>query len=257
VYLGVYAGFTFVFATGIFVRGYWFSRVLIRKAHEIHDKMFAAIIRAPMSFYDATPLGICWVSYTLGRVLSAFSKHLMAVDESLPDAGLQFLQYLPLGLGAMILAAVLIPFNFAPVIVILLLAGMFVRFTNPIIEKTKSLEAVTKGPVFAMATTSVEGLFSIRSYHAQTRFDSMQIDLIDDNHTAQLALSCSKSFQALYIDFAASLIVFSTSLLIAVYRDYANMPSIAGLALSNVLQMLVFVQWTVRNYVCTSLINST
>jgi hypothetical protein len=65
----------------------------------------------------------------------------------------------------------------------------------------------------------------------------MMIDLTDDNNTAQLALNCSKSFQALYIDFAASLIVFSTSLLIVVHRNNEGMASIAGLALSNVLQM--------------------
>jgi hypothetical protein len=100
---------------------------------------------------------VCPFTIQLGRVLSAFSKHLMAVDESLPDAGminqkltlllgLQFLQYLPLGMGAMILAAVLIPFNYIPTFVVLLFAGLFVMFSNPIIEKTKSLEAVTKGP---------------------------------------------------------------------------------------------------------------
>jgi hypothetical protein len=58
VYLGVYAGFTFVFAIGVLLRGLWFAGISIRKAHEIHDNMFAAIIRAPMSFYDATPLGM-------------------------------------------------------------------------------------------------------------------------------------------------------------------------------------------------------
>lgn len=41
--------------------------------------------------------------------------------------------------------------------------------------------------------------------------------------------------------------VFSTALFLVIYRDSIDqVPSVAGLALSNALQMLVFLQWTVR-----------
>jgi len=239
VYLGTYAAFTVMFATGVLIRGVWFAKITAHKAHVLHDKIFHAVIRAPMSFFDATPLG---------RILSAFSKHLLCVDDTLPDAAMQMLQYLPLGLGALILAAVLIPWNSIPTIGVIALAGLFVKFSTPAIEKTKSLEAITKAPIFAHVTTSLEGLFSIRAYHAENRFDTMNIEKIDRNHEALLALNSAKSFQALYLDFFASLVVYFTSMLIVFARDAPKMDSIAGLALSNVLQMLVFVQWTVRMY---------
>lgn len=158
------------------------------------------------------------------------------------------LQYFPLGLGALVLAASLIPFNFIPTLLIMGLAGGVVAMSNPAIEQTKALEAITKAPIFAHVTTSLEGLFSIRAYHAQKRFDSLVIEKIDRNHEALLALNCSKSFQALYLDICASLIVYFTSMLVVLHRTEPGMAAVAGLALSNVLQMLVFVQWTVRMY---------
>ena len=203
----------------------------------MHDSLFNAVLRAPMSFFESTPLG---------RVLSAFSKHLLHVDDTMPDAALQLLQYLPLGLGALIIAAVLIPYNYIPSILLFLIGALFVKWTTPAIEKTKALESITKAPVFAHTTTSLEGLFSIRAYHAQDRFDRMNLEKIDRNHEAMLALQTVKSFQALYIDIISSLIVYMSALLCVMARDQLKFDSVAGLALSNVLQMLVFVQWSIR-----------
>lgn len=43
----------------------------------MHDRMFRAILRAPLSWFTVTPIG---------RVLSTFSRDTDAIDEALPDA---------------------------------------------------------------------------------------------------------------------------------------------------------------------------
>lgn len=250
VYIGVYAAFTLVFTTGVLARGVAFSTIAYRKSLELHDRLFQSIIRAPMSFFDKTPLG---------RILSAFSKHLFHIDDSMPDAALQMLQYFPLGVGALFLCAILIPWNWAPVLGLFIVACLFIKYSSFAVEKTKALETITKSPVFAHTTTSLEGVFSIslscysilyfqgiRAYHAQSRFDQTNIRIIDKNHEALFALQSAKSFQALYLDIISSFIVYASALFIVLFRTSPGMPSIAGLALSNALQMLVFVQWTVR-----------
>ena len=47
---------------------------------------------------------------------------------------------------------------------------------------TKSLEAVTKPPIYSQLTATLEGLLPIRSYHAKKRFDSMDLEKLDTNH---------------------------------------------------------------------------
>ncbi|KAI9103116.1 P-loop containing nucleoside triphosphate hydrolase protein [Phlyctochytrium arcticum] len=237
VYLGVYGAATVAFATGVLTRGLLFAFISTKKATELHDNIFGAVIRAPMSFFDSTPLG---------RVLSAFSKHQLHTDDTLPDAAMQGLQYAPLGLGALILCAVVVPWNWAPCIGLVIIGGIVLKFSTAAETKTKGLEAITKPPIFNHLTATLEGLFSIRAYHAEKRFDDMNLERLDDNHAAMLAAMNVRSFQALYLDFLSSFVVYFTSLLVVVARNDADMASVAGLALSNALQMLVFVQWTVR-----------
>ncbi|KAI8905687.1 P-loop containing nucleoside triphosphate hydrolase protein [Powellomyces hirtus] len=237
VYLGVYGGFTFLFAAGVLTRGLLFAFIATKKATFLHDNIFGAVIRAPMSFFDATPLG---------RILSAFSKHQLHVDDTLPDAAMQGLQYAPLGLGALILCAVIVPWNWAPCIGLVIIGAMVIKVSTPAETKTKALEAITKPPIFNHLTATLEGLFSIRAYHAEKRFDDMNLAKLDTNHAAMMAAMNVRSFQALYLDFLSSFVVYFTALLIVLADTSADLPSVAGLALSNALQMLVFVQWTVR-----------
>jgi len=91
-------------------------------------------------------------------------------------------------MGAIILVAVLIPYNYIPAILIIMIGAILVKYTNPAIANTKNMEALTKAPVFAHTTTSLEGLFSIRAFHAQLRFDEANLSKLDRNHEALLAL---------------------------------------------------------------------
>ncbi|KAJ3170330.1 Multidrug resistance-associated protein 1 [Geranomyces variabilis] len=236
-YLGIYGMLTVVFAAGVLMRGYLFAILATKKATFLHDRLFGAVIRAPMSFFDATPLG---------RVLSAFSKHQLHTDDTLPDAAMQGLQYAPLGLGALILCAVIVPWNWAPCIGLVIIGGAMVKLSTPAETKTKAMEAITKPPIFNHLAATLEGLFSIRAYHAQSRFDDMNLEKLDHNHAAMMAAMNVRSFQALYLDFASSFVVYFTALLLVLAPNSTDLPSVAGLALSNALQMLVFVQWTVR-----------
>ena len=236
-YIGIYGAFTFAFVCGVFARGLVFSNVTFAKAHALHGDIFKSVMHAPMSFFDMTPLG---------RILSAFSKHQLHVDDTMPDAALQALQYFPLGLGALILCSVLIPWNWAPSIGLVCMGYLLVRYSNAADMKTKSLESVTKPPIYAHFTATLEGLFSLRAYHAQDRFDAMSLQKIDTNHEALFAMQCIKSFQALYIDILSSFVIYFSTLLLVLNRSDPNTAANGGLALSNALQMLVFVQWTVR-----------
>lgn len=58
-----------------------------------------------------------------------------------------------------------------------------------------------------------------------------------------------KSFQALYIDILSSMVIYFSALFLIFQKSSGQtVDSIAGLALSNALQMLVFVQWTIRQW---------
>ncbi|KAG0003216.1 Multidrug resistance-associated protein 4 [Modicella reniformis] len=93
-YLTVYGGLIASVVIGKYARAYFLSWVVYKKSITYHDRIFRKILRAPMSYYDVTPLA---------RILNAFARHLYVVDEILPDSILELLQYLPLAIGAALL----------------------------------------------------------------------------------------------------------------------------------------------------------
>ncbi|KXN67697.1 P-loop containing nucleoside triphosphate hydrolase protein [Conidiobolus coronatus NRRL 28638] len=244
VYLGVYAVFVICFTLGVLTRGLFFAYEGAKKAHVLHDDMFRSVMRAPMGFFDTTPIG---------RILSAFSKHQFCVDDTMPDALMQSLQYAPLALGALVLiSAVVYWYNFVYILGWLVICAVFVWYSSPAETKLKQLDAITRPPIYAHLTATLEGLFSIRAYHCQKRFDTLNLDLLDINHQNLYALQTAKTWVAFYLDVVSSFIVYGTALFIVITRPTDSIQSAnafsanAGLALSNALQMLVFLQWTIR-----------
>jgi ATP-binding cassette subfamily C (CFTR/MRP) protein 4 len=73
----VYFGLT----TGSFVlnilKGLLFFYVCIHAAQVLHNRMFAAVLRAPVRFFDTNPIG---------RITNRFSKDLYFLDSLLPFA---------------------------------------------------------------------------------------------------------------------------------------------------------------------------
>ena len=101
--------------------------------------------------------------------------------------------------------------------------------------------AQTLPPIFSRIAISVGGLFSIRAFNAAPRFRSALAAKLDASATFDIASYAVPSFVALYIDIICSLAILACALLLV-----GDDASSIGLALSNALQLLVFVQWTLR-----------
>jgi ABC-type multidrug transport system fused ATPase/permease subunit len=132
-----------------------------------------------MSFYDVTPLG---------HILSFFSRHLFSVDEILPDTALQFMSFFPLVFGSVALACVYVPWLWTIVPIIVLLWITTIIICVFVQEMFQQLESSNKSPMFAHLSSTLEGLFLIRLYQAQSRFDHYNRSLIDADHKALYSL---------------------------------------------------------------------
>jgi len=237
-YLTVYGGLIGAVVVGVYARALFLSWIVFKKSHTYHDRIFRKILRAPMSYYDVTPLA---------RILNAFARHLHVVDEILPDAILQMLQYLPLAIGAAILVIVIVPWSAIAVVVLLVVAWGLIHLSSYTDERLKAMEAMTKGPIFAHMAATLDGLFSIRVYGAEKRFDTYNMFKIDDNHKALFAMMQVRSWQALYLDLVASVFVLITAMFVVYFhRDGSLDAAEVGLAVTNALQLLIFGQWSVR-----------
>ncbi|KAF8938986.1 hypothetical protein BGZ58_010986 [Dissophora ornata] len=237
-YLGVYGGLVAAVVVGAYLRAFFLSWVVFKKSLTYHDRIFRKILRAPMSYFDVTPLA---------RILNAFARHLYVVDEVLPDSILQMLQYMPLAIGSTILVIVIVPWSAIAVAVLLALIWILVHFSSYTDEQLKAMEAMTKGPIFAHMAATLDGLFSIRVYGAEKRFDGYNLKYIDSNHKALFAMMQVRSWLALYLDIVSSIFVLVTAMFVVYFSRNGSLDaSQVGLAITNALQLLIFGQWSVR-----------
>ena len=237
-YLSVYGGLVAAVVVGAYGRTFFLSWVVFKKSLTYHDRIFRKIMRAPMSYFDVTPLA---------KILNAFARHLYVVDEVLPDAILQMLQYMPLAIGTTVLVIVIIPWSAIAVVVLLVFVWLLLRASNITDDRLKAMEAVTKGPIFAHMAATLDGLFSIRVYGAEERFDTFNLAKIDDNHKALFAMMQVRAWLALYLDLVSSLFVLATAMFVIHFSHNGSLDaSQAGLAITNALQLLIFGQWSVR-----------
>ncbi|KAI8929067.1 hypothetical protein BC831DRAFT_547895 [Entophlyctis helioformis] len=233
-YLSVYCSLCFIIAVAVLARGFVFCVLILRKSVSLHERLIEAVMRAPMAFYDITPLG---------HILSFFARHLFLIDEFLPETALQVLSFSPLVLGTILIVAVIVPWFWATLPVYIGLCVLAVRSCLSVQRKFHQLEASNKSPMFAHLSTTLEGLFSIRLYNVQARFDTFNRTLIDADHKALYSLLLVKTLMALGVDLVSSLFIYMTALFVVLFD---TSPSVTGLAVSNALQLLLFVPWFVK-----------
>ncbi|EGF83598.1 hypothetical protein BATDEDRAFT_8420, partial [Batrachochytrium dendrobatidis JAM81] len=218
----------------VLLRGFAFSRLILQKSVALHERLIEAVLRAPMAFYDITPLG---------HILSFFAKHLFLIDEFLPETALQFMSFAPLVLGTIVLTAIVVPWFWATLPIYFVLGWFTIRTCLSVQRKFQLLEASNKSPMFAHLSMTLEGLFSIRLYNVQERFDLFNRTLIDADHKALYSVLLVRTLMALCIDLISSVFIYITALFVILFPVS---PSKTGLAISNALQLLIFVPWFIK-----------
>lgn len=168
-YLYVYSG---IIASCIFManfRAVLFIKLCVNASRALHDKMFRSTLRGVMHFFNVN---------TSGRILNRFSKDLGSMDENLPQCLIDFFEVNMKFCLILLLNAYILCWSIVPNLIILGIFALMIRVYLKTAQDIKRLEGKTKSPVFAMVTSTLHGIYTIRASKAQKRlvadFDSLQ-----------------------------------------------------------------------------------
>ena len=219
----------FAFSTLLSTSGTNASRVLLQKA-------MTRCLRAPMSFFDTTPLG---------RITNRFSKDVDSMDNSLTDAMRMY--FLTLAMILSVFSLIIAYFHYfavalGPLFILFLFASSYYRSSA---REIKRHEAVLRSTVFARFSESISGVASIRAYGLQGYFTTRMRDAIDGMNSAYYLTFANQRWLSTRLDAIGNMLVFVTGMLVVTDRFNVN-PSIAGLVLSYVLAIVQMIQFTVR-----------
>ncbi len=235
-YMGVYAGlgavqailmFSFMVSLSIF--GTTASRTMAQDA-------IKRVLRAPMSFFDTTPLG---------RITNRFSRDVDVMDNNLSDAMRMYF----FSVGSIISVFVLIIAFFhyfaialVPLFFIFLFATSYYRSSA---REVKRFESVMRSTVFAKFGEGLSGVACIRAYGLRDRFIAELRTAIDDMNSAYYLTFSNQRWLAVRLDMIGNSLVFTTGILVITSR-FNVAPSIGGLVLSYILGIVQMIQFTVR-----------
>lgn len=235
-YIGIFAvlGFSqaffiFLFSYSLTLAGTKASRVLMRKAMQ-------AALRAPMSFFDTTPLG---------RIINRFSKDVDTMDNMLTDAIRMY--FLTLAIIASVFILIIVYFHWfaialGPLGLLFLFAASYYRASA---REVKRHEAVLRSHVFARFGESLSGVASIRAYGLEKQFSAVLQKAIDEMNGAYFITFANQRWLSTRLDLIGNLLVFTTAILVVTSR-FSISPSLAGVVLSYILMIVMMLQICIR-----------
>ncbi|CAF0952960.1 unnamed protein product [Rotaria sp. Silwood1] len=232
VYLGV------IFATLIVAlirAGYMFLIMLCGSTY-FHNRMLKGILYTSLRFFESNPSG---------RILNRASKDQQVLDESLPLALIDTMQYLLMTLGSIAIIGmtnkwvllILIPL----VPTVLWLRRFYIRSSRQL----KRLESVTRSPIYELFSSSLDGLTSIRAFDVQDDFLNMFMERIDTNSRAYFILFATARWFGLQLDLITSLLTLITAILAVALRHQID-PSAAALSITYCITLTGLFQWAMR-----------
>ncbi|XP_017911776.1 PREDICTED: multidrug resistance-associated protein 4-like, partial [Capra hircus] len=235
-YLGIFSGLTVSTLLFGVTRCLLALYILVNSSQTLHNKMLKSILRAPVSFFDRNPEG---------RILNCFSKDIGHMDDLLPSSFQEYVQTFLQLIGVLGVVVVVIPWIAIPVIPLVVIFFFLRRYFLETSRDVKRLECSTQSPVFSHLASSLQGLWTIRAYKAEQRFQKL-FDSHQDLHSEAwfLLLTINRWFflrlDIIYFIFI-SLVDFG-SLLLAQTLNVGQV----GLILSYALNIMVVFPWCIR-----------
>ncbi|XP_074096275.1 sulfonylurea receptor [Cotesia typhae] len=211
-----------------------------RAREKLHRKAIATVLRAPMIFFEHTPIG---------RILNRFSADVGVIDKKI-STSFQRLTSFALLCGSAIIVNIAISPWFLLAAVPTCLAYFFLqRFYRVSARELQRLEGGTRGPVAAHFSETLTGLPILRASKQQDRFMDDMIECLDANTNAFLILNTSSRWLGIALDYLGAVVVIASifaALLSAELYPERVTPALVGLAINYTFLVPIYLNWVVK-----------
>ncbi|XP_044330629.1 ABC transporter C family member 10 isoform X2 [Triticum aestivum] len=195
----------------------------VQTSRSLFSQLLDSLFRAPMSFYDSTPLG---------RVLSRVSSDLSTVDLDVPFAFMFSLSaslngYSNLGVLAVVTWQVL--FVSVPMIV---LSVRLQRYYLASAKELMRINGTTKSALANHLGESISGAITIRAFEEEDRFFDKNSDLVDKNAIPYFYNFAATEWLIQRLEIMSAAVLSFSAFLIVLLPPGTFSPGFVGMALS-------------------------
>lgn len=183
-------------------RSFLFAYGGLRAARLLHDQLLRAVLGASICFFDAHPVG---------RILNRFAQDTYTIDDSLP---FMLNIFLAQAFGLFGTALILLLASPWSVLVLLVVAVVYQRlqiFYRASSRELKRLDSVSRSPVFAHFSETMDGATTIRAFGATDSFLARSLLLVDANQRVSFAGSAASQWLGLRLQAFGVLVIASVA----------------------------------------------
>lgn len=210
----------------------------IHGSRYLHDSMAKSVLRAPMAFFETTPIG---------RILNRFSNDIYKVDELL---GRTFSQFFVNVVKVTFTIIVICSSTWQFLLVILPLSILYIYYQQYYLRTSRELrrlDSVTRSPIYAHFQETLGGISTIRGYGQQRRFIHINQARVDNNMSAYYPAVNANRWLAFRLEFIGSIIILGAATLAVMRLKQGTLTAgMIGLSLSYALQITQSLNWIVR-----------
>ncbi|KIK55762.1 hypothetical protein GYMLUDRAFT_831145 [Collybiopsis luxurians FD-317 M1] len=165
----------------------------------LHNNGNRAVMYAPMSFFDTTPMG---------RIQSVFGKDIDNLDIQLPTSMKMTVLLMANVIGSVIIISILEPFFLIAVFAIAFAYQYFASFYRASAREVKRLDAMLRSLLYSHFSESLTGLPTIRSYGEIPQFIRDNKFYIDLENRALFLTVTNQRWLAVRLDALGAFLVF-------------------------------------------------
>ncbi|KAJ2714070.1 hypothetical protein H4R19_001923, partial [Coemansia spiralis] len=217
------------------------TRCSIAASTEVHQNMLVGIMRAPVAFFDTTPMG---------RILNRFSSDVSNCDMGLPASISELMTTI-----SVVITSVLVVAAATPMVVLVLLPLVFAynhaqRCYLACSRELKRLLSTTRSPIVAHLQETLGGVATVRAYGHQARFIQENERRLEANIRVDRAHCMLRRWLTLRLETMGNSVLLCTTMLAVVslhYTGYGD-AGMVGLAVTYSFQLSSLLSSTVRNY---------
>ncbi|CCL99693.1 uncharacterized protein FIBRA_01714 [Fibroporia radiculosa] len=211
----------------------------VRSSKLLHDSMLHSVMRAPLSFFELTPTG---------RILNLFSRDTYVVDQIIA----RVVQNTVRTTCVTAMIVVVIGYSF-PLFLVAVppLAWFYMRVMVYYLSTSRELkrfDAVSRSPIFAWFSESLNGLSTIRAFNQQQVFIMNNENRVDRNQICYLPSISVNRWLAVRLEFVGATIIFlAASLALVALITTGVDAGLVGFVLSYALNTTGSLNWLVRS----------
>ncbi|GJN00857.1 hypothetical protein PR202_ga18078 [Eleusine coracana subsp. coracana] len=210
----------------------------MQTSRSFFSQLLTSLFRAPMSFFDSTPLG---------RILSRVSSDLSIVDLDIPfsfmfSIGASLNAYSNLGVLAVVTWQVL--FISVPMIV---LAIRLQRYYLASAKELMRINGTTKSALANHLGKSISGAITIRAFEEEDRFFEKNLELVDKNAGPYFYNFAATEWLIQRLETMSAVVLSFSAFIMALLPPGTFSPGFVGMALSYGLSLNMSFVFSIQN----------